>query len=199
MHIPGGFLDNKTCWLTNILSAGFFLSFLHKIKEIRRTSKLLYYSLAAALIFALQMLNFPILNGTSGHFLGGAFACLVAGPYIGTLMIASVLVVQALFFNDGGITMLGANILCMGIVGVWAPYFIHKAIASYNKYLSVFVASWSSVVAAAITCSFLLAVSGTITFNKVFPAMVGIHSLIAIGEALLTTAVYYLLLMRKQL
>ncbi|MBU0579668.1 energy-coupling factor ABC transporter permease [Patescibacteria group bacterium] len=197
MHIPGGFLSGKPCWVTNLVSGGLLFAFLSKVKAIKDKSKLVYYSLVTALIFALQMLNFPINNGTSGHFLGGALAFLVAGPYLGTLMISVVLAVQALFFNDGGIVCLGANILCMGIVGVWTPYLIHKIISTYNKALSIFIASWSSVVTAAITCSFLLAISGTIAFNKVFPAMVGIHSLIGIGEALLTLVVYFLFIDEK--
>lgn len=197
MHIPGGFISGQTCWVTNLLSGGLVLAFISKIKEIKDKNKLLYYSMVTALIFALQMLNFPISNGTSGHFLGGAFAFLVAGPYIGTLMITVVLAIQALFFNDGGILCLGANVLCMGLVGVWVPYFIHQTVSAYNKYLSVFIVSWVSVVAASITCSFLLAVSGTISLFKVFPAMVGIHSIIGIGEAVLTLVVYALFVDEK--
>lgn len=190
MHIPDGYLNGQTCWLTNLVSGGIILGALSKIKDIKDNQKIVYYSLMGALIFALQMLNFPIGNGASGHFLGGTLAYLVAGPWLGSLMISMVLAIQAFFFNDGGIFALGANILAMGIVGVWVPFFLKKAFPKLNKYLGVALASWTSVVAAAFTCSVLLAISGTVALNQVLGAMLGAHAIIGVGEVFITFGAY---------
>jgi cobalt/nickel transport system permease protein len=192
MHIPGGFINGQTCWITNVISGGLILTALSKLKEVKNNQKFLFYGLAAALIFALQMLNFPIVNGTSGHFLGGALAYLVAGPWIGSLLIGIVLAIQAFLFNDGGILALGANILCMGIVGVWVPYLIQKILPRQNKYVVIALAAWGSVLFASLTASILLAISGTIPLAKVLPAMLGFHALIGVGEAAITLVAYAL-------
>ena len=190
MHIPGGFLSGQTCWVTNLFSCSILGYFITGLKELKDKSRLVFYALTAAMIFALQMLNFPILNGTSGHFVGAALAMFAAGPYIGSLIMAVVLAVQALFFNDGGIMALGSNILCMSLVAVWVPYLIQKT-TRINKYLMIIAASWFSVASAALVCSLLLAISGTVPLFKVLPAMLGYHALIGIGEAVITTVVYF--------
>ncbi|WP_159228999.1 energy-coupling factor ABC transporter permease [Mycolicibacterium vanbaalenii] len=86
--------------------------------------------LVAAFIFAVQMVNFPILPGVSGHLLGGALAAILVGPYTGALCIAIVLVVQSLLFADGGVTALGMNIVNMAVIGVAAGYGL--AVAMYS-------------------------------------------------------------------
>ncbi|MFA6321897.1 MAG: energy-coupling factor ABC transporter permease [Candidatus Buchananbacteria bacterium] len=145
-------------------------------------------ALVASFIFALQMLNFPVQYGTSGHFLGGVLAAVVLGPWTGLLAIASVLAVQSLVFSDGGIIALGANIFNMGIIGVLFSFLIYSYIyqKSHNKFLAIGLASWLSVVLAATACSVELGLSGNISFNLVFWAMLKVHVLIGLAEAIIT-------------
>jgi cobalt/nickel transport system permease protein len=150
-------------------------------------------SLIGAFIFAAQMINFPISGATSGHFLGGAMASILFGPWISILVMAAVLIVQALIFQDGGITVLGANILCTGVIGSFVGYGIYhygmKLFAGRFEKVLVFLAAWFSIVCAATGVSLLLGLSGTLSFQTAFYAMVGWHSLIGIGEGLITVAV----------
>jgi len=148
----------------------------------------------SAFVFAAQMLNFPIAGGTSGHFLGGVLAAALLGPCAGAIVIAVVLMVQCLIFQDGGLTALGANIFNMSFVGAVGGYFIYRALnrilGKKRILISVACAAWASVVSASIVCSFQLALSGTIPLRVVFPAMASVHALIGIGEAVITVLVF---------
>src|SRR4030066_294053 len=117
MHIPDGFLDLKTIIATGVVSAGGLGVSIYKVKKIFKARTIAIMGVLAALIFALQMINFSIPGGTSGHLLGGALSSIVAGPFGGSIILSVVLIVQALIFNDGGITALGANIFNMAIIG----------------------------------------------------------------------------------
>jgi cobalt/nickel transport system permease protein len=148
----------------------------------------------SAFIFAAQMLNFPVLAGTSGHLLGGALAAALLGPWAGAIVITCVLAVQCLIFQDGGLTALGANIFNMAIVGTVGGYFIYRLFAKIvggakGITAGVAVAAWSSVVLAAAACAFELGLSGTAPLKVVLPAMAGIHVLIGIGEAVISCLV----------
>jgi cobalt/nickel transport system permease protein len=158
----------------------------------------------AAFIFAAQMLNFPVVGGTSGHLLGGVLAAVLLGPWAGAIVIAVVLVVQCLIFQDGGLTALGANILNMSFVGTmggWAVFVLLKlALGKKGVLAAVAVAAWISVIMASAACALELALSGTVAAAVVFPAMLGIHALIGIGEAVITTlAVSFVLKTRPDL
>lgn len=149
----------------------------------------------AAFIFAAQMLNFPVGLGASGHFMGAALAAILMGPYAACVIMTLVLILQCLGFADGGLTALGSNIFNMGVVGGFASYFIFislKKILPDSKsgmIAAAAVTSWLSIVLASAFCAIELALSGTSPFSKVFPAMVGVHALIGIGEAIITTTV----------
>lgn len=194
MHIPDGFLDTKT-WVTlGVVSAG-VVSF-----AIRKTSKKIgekqvpMMGVLAAFIFAAQMLNFPVAGGTSGHFMGGVLAAILLGPLAGVLIMAIVLIIQCLIFQDGGLTALGANIFNMGLIGVIVGYYLYlglsKIIADTRGiFISAFIASWLSIVLAAGVCAIELAISGTVPLRVALPAMAGFHGLIGIGEGLITVAV----------
>jgi len=150
--------------------------------------------MAAAFIFAAQMLNFPVLGGTSGHLLGGVLAAVLLGPYAGVIVISIVLIVQAFLFQDGGIAALGANIFNMAVIGTGLSYLVFAGIRNVLRgkaglMIAVAAASWASVVMAATCCAFELAASGTAPLKVVLPAMAGIHALIGIGEALITTLI----------
>jgi len=148
----------------------------------------------AAFIFAAQMLNFPVMGGTSGHLLGGVLAAVLLGPYAGAIVIAIVLTVQCIIFQDGGLTALGANIFNMSFIGAIGGYMLYSLIRkAINGKRGIMIASavaaWISVVAASAVCAFELAFSGTSPLRVALPAMVGVHVLIGIGEAIITCLV----------
>ena len=147
-----------------------------------------------AFVFAAQMLNFPVAMGTSGHFLGAVLAAVLLGPLNGCLVFAAVLVIQCLLFADGGLTALGVNVFNMGIVGGMGGYALFRLVTamlpeSRRTFLfAAALASWFSVVMAAVACAAELALSGTAPLRMVLPAMTLVHALIGIGEALITVA-----------
>ncbi|MFA6215388.1 MAG: energy-coupling factor ABC transporter permease [Patescibacteria group bacterium] len=150
--------------------------------------KIQQMAVVAAFVFAAQMVNFPVTNGTSGHLFGGVLAAIVLGPWLGMLVICAVLLVQSLIFGDGGVLALGANIFNMAVIGAIGGYYLYLLVKKIikNQTLVIALISWFSVVLAATACSFELAVSKTISLNLVLPAMLSVHALIGIGEALIT-------------
>jgi cobalt/nickel transport system permease protein len=155
--------------------------------------KIYQMGMVASLVFAAQMFNFPISNGTSGHLIGGVLAAVILGPFAGAIVISVVLAVQSLFFADGGLLALGANIVNMAAIGSLACYYIYyylKKVAP--EWLAIAVAAWSSVVLAALLCSLQIGFSGTIGFGQVIPAMLRVHAVIGIAEALITLAAVHL-------
>jgi cobalt/nickel transport system permease protein len=146
----------------------------------------------AAAIFAGQMLNFSVTGGTSGHLLGAALATILLGPWAAVIVMTSVVSLQALIFQDGGLLALGANIFNMAIVGVTVSYFVYTSLQklvrgkSWGIFAGGAVAAWFSIVIASLACALELALSGTSPANISVPAMGGIHMLIGIGEGLIT-------------
>lgn len=122
MHVPDGFIDIPVSIATGAIAvAGVSVCLRGARRELDdRTAPLA--GLVAAFIFAVQMLNFPVASGTSGHLLGGTLAAMLVGPYTGALCVAVVLLVQGLFFADGGLTALGTNIIDMSLVTVIVGY-----------------------------------------------------------------------------
>ncbi len=199
MHIPDGFLDAKTWGTLAVVSGGSLGFAISKVKKEINEKKLPLMGVIAAFIFAAQMLNFPISGGTSGHFLGGLFAAIILGPASGLLIMSLVLLVQCFIFQDGGVTALGANIFNMGIITSVFGYYLYKWLNRIIKKnyspITVFIASWTTVVVASVICSFELAISGTIPLKVVLPVMTGFHMLIGIGEGLIT--VFIMEILRK--
>ncbi len=193
MHIPDGFLNAQTWAPAWIISAGGIGFSLRKAGQIVRERMVPLMGVMAAFIFAAQMLNFPVMGGTSGHLLGGVLAAVLLGPYAGAVVIAVVLLVQCLIFQDGGLTALGANILNMALIGTVLSYYIFqlvKSILGRPRFLAaVAIAAWCSVLLAAIACSLELAFSGTSPLVIVLPAMAAVHALIGVAEAIITTLV----------
>jgi cobalt/nickel transport system permease protein len=194
LHIPDGFLTGEIALLAAVpalLALAYALRRANMTLDERRVPLL---GVTAAFIFAVQMLNFPVAGGTSGHLLGAALATILLGPWLACVVMAVVLAAQAFVFADGGITALGANILCMGVVGALAVGFGMLAARrllprSRGTLLGVVaVGSWVSVMLGAGLASVLLALSGTVAFTTVLPAMLGVHALIGVGEALITVA-----------
>ncbi len=195
MHIPDGFLNAGVSVATGVVAVGGGAVALKKARDELDDKSVPMLALCAAFIFAAQMLNFPIAGGTSGHFLGAALAAILLGPYLGSLVLMVVLIIQALLFADGGLTALGANIFNMAIVGVYGAYVIYyllkKALPRGRTWFlsSTAISAWFSIVLAALVCALELAISGTSPAGTVIPAMVGIHALIGIVEALITVVV----------
>jgi len=148
----------------------------------------------AAFIFAGQMFNFQVPGGTSGHLLGGVLAAVLLGPWAGTIVMASVVAVQALVFQDGGIVVMGANIFNMGIVGTLGGYVLYRTLCGLlggegkARLPAAAIAAWCSVFGAAMLASLQLWVSDTASLGVALGAMAGWHALIGIGEALITVA-----------
>ncbi len=196
MHIPDGFVSVPVAGATSLASvAALFIAFGRSQEAfgIRRAPIL---GLTTAFIFAAQMINFPVAGGTSGHLLGGTLAAIVLGsPWAGTLCIATVLIIQAVLFADGGITALGANILNMGVIGVWVGWVLTETLqrlfggSKGRLPLAAGIAAGVSVVVAAIAAAIELALSGTASVAIVLPAMTGVHILIGIGEGVITGGV----------
>jgi len=194
MHIPDGFVDIKTAVSTAVVSAGGLAVAIYKVKKFFKARVIATMGIIAALIFAGQMINFTIPGGTSGHLLGGALAAIILGPHAGAIVIAVVLIVQCFIFMDGGVSALGANIFNMAIIGVYGSFLIYMLIGKLSKskvnlYISVAVAAWLSVVIASIFAALELGISGIYPMAVTMKAMVLVHMVIGIGEALITTAV----------
>ncbi len=195
MHIPDGFLSWEVCSAGYLVSAAATVYAVKQLKKETDEKIAPLMGVTAAFIFAAQMLNFPVAGGASGHFLGALLAMLMMGPWAGLLMMDLVLLVQCLGFADGGLTALGANTCNMGIVGGLSGYLVFKLVSSILRQnqammlLAGAIAAWFSVFAASAFCAMELAISGAVAFKIVFPAMTIVHSLIGIGEALITTAV----------
>ncbi|RLV67272.1 ABC-type cobalt transport system [Streptomyces sp. CBMAI 2042] len=194
MHVPDGFIDAPVSVAAGVFAAGAVaVSLRGARRELdERTAPLA--GLVAAFIFAVQMLNFPVAAGTSGHLMGGALAAILVGPYTAVLCLAVVLLMQGIFFADGGLTALGVNITVMGVVTVVVAYGLFRLLTGLlprtrrSATASAFVAALVSVPASAAAFTLLYWIGGTtdIPIGKVFTAMVGVHVLIGIGEAVIT-------------
>ncbi|MFC9814792.1 energy-coupling factor ABC transporter permease [Streptomyces virginiae] len=196
MHVPDGFINAPVSVAAGVAAAAAVaVSLRGARRELdERTAPLA--GLVAAFIFAVQMLNFPVAAGTSGHLLGGALAAILVGPYTGVLCVSVVLLMQGILFADGGLTALGVNITVMGVVTVVTAHLVFRGLLRVlpptrrSVTVAGFVAALLSVPAAAAAFTAVYAVGGTtdVPLGKVLTAMVGVHVLIGIGEALITAA-----------
>ncbi|MGI8575207.1 MAG: energy-coupling factor ABC transporter permease [Egibacteraceae bacterium] len=194
MHAPDGFLNAGTAVTTGVVSAGTVGVALRQTREKLADKQVPLAGIAAAFIFAAQMFNFPVAAGTTGHLLGGALAAILLGPFTGLLVVTVVVVVQALAFADGGLTALGYNVLNMAIItsfGGYGLFRLSRRLLPANATGVVFatgLAAGLSVVLSAMAFSieWLFGATAPVPFDTVFGAMVGVHLLIGIGEALIS-------------
>lgn len=195
MHIPDGFLDAKTAVAAGALAAGGLGAALRRVRSSLPRRRVPLMGLAAAFVFAAQMLNFPVVGGTSGHLIGAVLTTVLLGPSAAVLVISAVLILQCLMFADGGVTALGANIFNMALVAAGVGYAIFlpvRRIAGTGVRGSLFAAgfaAWCSTVAASLACAGQLALSGIVPWQTALAAMSGIHMLIGLGEAAITMLV----------
>ena len=194
MHIPDGFLSPEVASATTfatVAAVGLGLKIATDAVDERRVPLL---GVTGAFVFAAQMLNFPVAGGTSGHFLGAALAAILLGPWLASVVLAVVLVVQSFVFADGGVTALGANVLNMGVIGALVVGGLMVGAQRVlpqrrGAFLAVAGAgAWLAVMAGATATALELAISGTVPLGTVLPAMLGVHTLIGIGEAVITVA-----------
>ncbi len=197
MHIPDGFLSvpvSLVGWLLLIALIGIAL---RQTRQQLGERQIPLMGLLAACVFAAQMINFPVAGGTSGHLLGGVLVAILLGPWAAVLVMTCVIGVQGLLFQDGGLLVMGANIFNMGIITVVIGYGLYRLALSRPVRMRLIVAgvaAWFSVIAGALATSLELWLSGTARLDLVIPAMLGVHALIGIGEALVTVAALSFLL-----
>lgn len=197
MHIPDGFVDLRTSAAAGAIAIGGVGLAVRRTRAVLAEKEIALAGLTAAFVFALQMLNFPVAAGTSGHLLGGVLAAVLVGPWTGVVCVTVALVVQCLLFADGGLSALGLNVVNMALVtclGGWVVFRgLRRALPRSPGGVAVAagIAAGLSVVLAALafTAEFALGGTADISMASVATAMVGVHALIGIGEGVITGAV----------
>ena len=197
MHIPDGFIDGGTSAGAAVVAAGGLGVTLRRAGEVLDERRVPLAGLVAAFVFAAQMITFPVAGGTSGHLLGGALAAVLVGPSVGAVCVAVVLVVQALLFADGGLSALGLNVLNMALVtafGAWLVVTLLRRLLPDRPpsvVVAAGVAAGVSVVLSslAFTLEYAIGGAGGASVATVAAAMAGTHTLIGVGEGLLTALV----------
>ena len=197
MHVPDGFFNAATSVGAGVVTAGTLAASLKKAARDLSDRLAPMAGLVAAFIFALQMLNFPVASGTSGHLLGGALAAVLVGPWVGSLCIAIVLLVQSLLFADGGLSAYGLNVLLIATIPSFVGYGVFRALRRVLPRTAPSVVGASAVAAlvsvpvAAAAFALLFGIGGNVDLElgSVLGAMVGVHVLVGMGEALITAAV----------
>jgi len=196
VHIPDGMVAPA------VLAAGGALALLGVGLAVRRVGRFVdeeqmpLIALLAAGIFASQLLNFPIIGGTTGHLVGAALAVILLGPATSVVIFTVILVIQGFLFGDGGVLALGLNILNMGIVGSLVAWVSYRALRRRNETVAILVASWASVFLAAILAGVELGASYVLSDGSygipplvAIPSMALYHAFIGVGEAIITVGV----------
>ena len=194
MHIPDGFINGGTSAGAGVIAAGGLAVSLRRTADVLDEKQIPLAGVVSAFIFAVQMLNFPVASGTSGHLLGGVLAAVLVGPWLGSLCLAVVLFVQALLFADGGLSALGLNIVNMALVTTFAGYVLFLLLrrilprTAPSVVIASGVASGVAVMLASLAFSIEYAIGGAggASVGTVAGAMVGVHALIGIGEGIIT-------------
>ena len=202
MHVPDGFMNVTMSAATGVISFGTLWAYIRSAKDLVADKFIALTGMMSALIFVLQMINFPIAAGTSGHLLGGALAVIVLGPRLGLICLSVVVIIQSLLFADGGLSALGVNVLNMAIVTSATSWFIVKYWIKFigkNKTSIVSVsvlAGILSVVFSSIAFTIQYAIGGTISIpvGTVLLAMVTTHFIIGFGEGVITALIVTLLI-----
>jgi len=194
LHLPDGFLSGEVAALTAVPALAAVAYALRVANRDLDEERVPLLGVLAAFVFAVQMLNFPIVGGTSGHLLGATLAAVLLGPWLACVVMTVVIGVQAFVFADGGLSALGANVLNMGVLGaLLAGFLVALGVRALPPTRSVFLGvvggvAWLAVMAGAAATSVQLAASGTVGLDVALPSMLGVHALIGIGEAVITVA-----------
>ncbi|MDI6601654.1 MAG: energy-coupling factor ABC transporter permease [Thermoanaerobacteraceae bacterium] len=188
MHIPDGFVDAKTAITTYTISTAFVTYSMSRAKKTMQDKNIPFMASMASFVFVAQMINFPIIGGTSGHLLGSVLLSYVFGPWVSAVIMTVVISMQAILFGDGGLTALGANVLNMAIAANFIGYFVIILFKNFrvNNTLSLVIASWVSVMISALMAAIEISLSGVVDFKIIATSMLFWHAFIGIGEGLLT-------------
>jgi cobalt/nickel transport system permease protein len=194
VHIPDGFLTNRIAISLDVISGAGILFASRRVKVDLSGRLVPIMGVLAAFVFAAQMLNFPILGGTSGHLIGGSLLAILLGPIAGSLTMATVIMAQALFLQDGGLIALGANIFNIGLLTCFSGYAIFRLTGGASEkgkllLLPGFLAGWASVMISAACCALEMALSGAIPLHVGLTTMLGYHAIVGIIEGMLTAGV----------
>lgn len=186
MHIPDGFLDAKTLVVTNLFSLGWLYVAVKKVNRHFAAQKIPLMGVLASFVFVAQMLAFPVIGGTSAHITGAVLLAVILGPYSGLVIMATILLLQALLFQHGGILTFGANLLNLGIIGGLLGYAIYSIRRSF---LSASLAAFFTVVLGAICAALELAFSGRLPLRVAVLSMGGANMIVGIIEGFVTFAI----------
>ena len=191
MHIPDGFISIPLCAILYIIAIIFLYLSIKWSKDNLDEKYVPLLAVLAAGIFAIQSFNLPVPFGSSGHLLGAALVAIIfCSPYAAIIVLSIVLVLQALFFGDGGITALGANILNMAIVGGFVGYYGFSSLQDkIGKYPSIFIAAWAGCFIASLVAAIEMALSGTFPIAEGLFFMGGYHAMIGLIEAVITVII----------
>lgn len=199
LHIPDGFLSTPISLVGWLVAVVLIAMALRQTREQLGERQVPVLGVLAAFIFAAQAINFPVAGGTSGHLLGGALAAIVLGPWAAVLVMTAVVGLQALLFQDGGLLVMGWNIVNMGVLTAFVGAVVYRVLSGMmgktraSLITSGALGAWLSVEAGAIATALQLALSGTAPLGVALPAMVGVHALIGIGEAIITVGALLLI------
>jgi cobalt/nickel transport system permease protein len=194
MHIPDGFLTNRLALSLDVIS-GAGIAYAARMAKVDFSNRMVpIMGVLGAFVFAAQMLNFPILGGTSGHLIGGSLLAILLGPLAGSLTMATVIIAQALFLQDGGLVALGANVFNIGMVTSLSGYSVFRLLGGSSgggKRLlwAGFFAGWFSLMISAACCAFEMGLSGAIPLHVGMTTMLGYHAIVGVVEGMLTAGV----------
>ena len=191
LHAPDGFFSLPVIAATWAISAPAIYLSLRRAGQSLTERTVPVLGVMAAFIFAAQMLNFPVAGGTSGHLIGAALAAIILGPWAAVVAMTAVVALQAIIFQDGGLVVMGANLLNLAVIPVfaaWVGFSLGRRFAVSRGRLLILsgICAWLSVEAGAFATAIELGLSGTSPMYIVVPGMLGTHALIGLGEALIT-------------
>lgn len=200
LHIPDGLMAPEVSVLGYLIAFIVVALSVAKLRKAADDSAIPFMAILAAGIFVAQMINFPVLGGTSGHLLGAALATVLLGPFAGIVVMTVILIIQCLVFTDGGLLALGMNVLNMAVVGCLISWVVYRPISRKSEKAAVVAAAWTSVFFAAVLATVELVISYDMSGGSygisaliAIPSMLGYHALIGIGEAAITGSIFVFL------
>ncbi len=198
MHMANELLSVPVATGTLAIAAAAIGFICRKARQVIATEKLALMGILGAFVFAAQMVNFqiPAMPGTSGHMVGAVLLAIILGPHLGTIVISSVVIIQCLIFQDGGLLALGCNIINMGLVPCYLGYFLYKVVtagqfSSLKSYIGAMLACVLAIEAGAVLVPIQAVLSGVLVvpFSTFLITMLGVHFMVGFVEGLITVAV----------